>query len=177
MHSRTSSVFPWVFYNVQEAEKKIFKLFLRKYISLCGGDVFRQHLFPEFFHLHFCCVYVLCFNASSPTLDISKWSKRYFYETYAVKQIKVKTWYTIFIYILVHKEQSRISRTLTSETFRNIDSVLMATQRPISVFHDYEEISASPNKYIMVRNWATSLFLFFFFNNIVILEISPFMDL
>lgn len=38
-----------MFYNVQEVEKKIFKLFWRKYISLCGGDVFRQHLFPNSF--------------------------------------------------------------------------------------------------------------------------------
>lgn len=164
MHSRTSSIFPWVFYNVQEAEKKILKLFLRKYISLCGGDVFRQHLFPEFFHLHFCCVYVLCLNASSPALDISKWNKRYFYEPYPVKQIKVKNWYTIFVYISVHAEQSLISKTLRNETFRNVDSVLMATQRAILVCYDYEEISSLPYKYIMVRNRAISLFpsLFFF---------------
>lgn len=161
MHSRTSSIFPWVFYNVQEAEKKIFKLFLRKYISLCGGNVFRQHLFPEFFHLHFCSVYVLCLNASSPALDISK-GKRDFYEPYPGKQIKVKNWYTIFVYISVHKEQSLISGTLRNESFRNIDSVLMAIQRAISVCYDYENISAPPNKCIMERKRAISLFLLFF---------------
>lgn len=53
-------------------------------------DFFRQVLLPEFFHLHFCCIYVLCFNAASPSLDISECSKKHFYEPYPVKQRKGK---------------------------------------------------------------------------------------
>lgn len=75
--------------------------------------------------IYISAVYVLCLNASAPTLDISKWRKRDFYEPYPVKQAKVKNWYTTFVYISVHKEQSLISESLRNEIFTNINSVLI----------------------------------------------------
>lgn len=161
--------------------KRSLRYFRRNIYYCVCTDFFRQVSLPEFFHLHFCCIYVLCFNALSPSLDISKWSKRHFYELYPVKQrkdkLKICMKYLLIFWCTKNKiwfpeptEMKPLEIWIQSwwpykEQFR-FDMIMKKFQlRQINI--------------LWVRNWVTSLTFFFFLKQylIVILEITLFMGL